>query len=94
MSGEEIAIALKPFSQVDNSLIKSYEGTGLGLPLAKRLIELHGGRMTIESAPGRGTTVRVTVPPERVVPCPLDSFASSEQSRARPTAPASATEEV
>jgi NO-binding membrane sensor protein with MHYT domain/signal transduction histidine kinase len=94
MSGEEIAIALKPFSQVDNSLIKSYEGTGLGLPLAKRLIELHGGRMTIESAPGRGTTVRVTMPPERVVPCPLDSFASSEQSRARPTAPASATEEV
>ena len=67
MSGEEIALALEPFSQVDNSLIKSYEGTGLGLPLAKRLIEPHGGCMTIKSAHGMGTTVRITLPDERVV---------------------------
>jgi NO-binding membrane sensor protein with MHYT domain/signal transduction histidine kinase len=94
MSGEEIAIALEPFSQVDNSLIKSFEGTGLGLPLAKRLIELHGGRMTIESAHGTGTTVRVTLPFERVLQGSLDSFSSGERSRASPAARASAREEV
>jgi signal transduction histidine kinase len=94
MSAEEIAIALEPFSQVDNSLVKSHEGTGLGLPLAKRLIELHGGRMTIESARGAGTTVRVTLPDERVVSKSGDSSVSGERSRASPTVRDSATEEV
>jgi signal transduction histidine kinase len=67
MSPDEIAIAIEPFAQVDNALAKSYEGTGIGLPLAKRLVELHGGTLAIESARDAGTTVRVHLPANRVV---------------------------
>jgi two-component system cell cycle sensor histidine kinase PleC len=67
MSEEEIALGLEPFEQVENAIIKRYEGTGLGLPLAKRLVELHGGTMVIESTKGIGTRVRVEFPAERVV---------------------------
>ena len=62
MSPEEIEVALTPFAQVDNRLERRYEGTGLGLPLAKSLIELHGGRLHIESEPGEGTVVHVYLP--------------------------------
>ena len=65
MSAEEIPRALQPFGQIDNSLSRPQGGTGLGLPLAKRLVELHGGALTLESEPGRGTTVICTLPPER-----------------------------
>ena len=54
------------FRQVDNSLSRRYEGTGLGLPLAIQLTELHGGTLTVDSTPGRGTTVTVRFPSERV----------------------------
>ncbi|HET7594824.1 MAG TPA: ATP-binding protein, partial [Stellaceae bacterium] len=64
---EHVARALSPFGQVDSRLSRRYEGTGLGLPLARALAELHGGTLTLDSAPGRGTTVRVTLPAERVV---------------------------
>jgi signal transduction histidine kinase/HAMP domain-containing protein len=57
MSPEHIAIALTPFSQVDNRLARRYEGTGLGLPLTKALVELHRGEMTIVSKLGVGTEV-------------------------------------
>jgi len=67
MSPGEIAQALEPFSQVENSFSKKYAGTGLGLPLAQRLIELHGGRLEIASVKGAGTTVVVHLPLERVV---------------------------
>ncbi len=62
MTVAEIELALKPFSQVDSSLGRRYEGTGLGLPLARRLVELHGGDLWIESEPGRGTDVIVRLP--------------------------------
>jgi signal transduction histidine kinase len=67
MSAEEVAVALTPFAQVEDDFAKSYQGTGLGLPLAKRLVELHGGLLTIESERGRGTTVRITLGSDRVV---------------------------
>ncbi|MDB5359338.1 MAG: hypothetical protein JWO51_635 [Rhodospirillales bacterium] len=67
MSADEVVVALQPFRQVDNALSRRYEGTGLGLPLAQRLIELHGGTLSIESMPGQGTTVTVSLPPERVL---------------------------
>jgi signal transduction histidine kinase len=67
MSHDEIAIALEPFEQVENAITKTYEGTGLGLPLAKRLVELHGGTMVITSSKGAGTSICVQLPAERMV---------------------------
>jgi two-component system, cell cycle sensor histidine kinase PleC len=67
MTADEIRQALELFRQVDNSLSRRFEGAGLGLPLAVRLIELHGGALDIESTPGVGTTVTVRLPPGRVV---------------------------
>jgi signal transduction histidine kinase len=61
----DIPRVLMPFGQVDGSLARSYEGTGLGLPLAKSLIELHGGRLDVASELGRGTTITVSLPAER-----------------------------
>jgi signal transduction histidine kinase len=62
MAPEHIPIALTPFEQIDSRLARRYEGTGLGLPLAKALVELHGGRISIESQPGKGTQVTVALP--------------------------------
>jgi signal transduction histidine kinase len=64
---EDIALALEPFGQIESKLNRSYEGTGLGLPLVKRLTELHGGKMEIVSTPGVGTVVNVRMPAGRVV---------------------------
>ena len=65
MAPEDIPRALQPFGQVDNGLARQHGGTGLGLPLAQRLVELHGGTLTIDSALGKGTTVTVVLPAER-----------------------------
>jgi signal transduction histidine kinase len=65
MAAEDIPRALQPFGQIDNTLARPHGGTGLGLPLALRLVELHGGTMTIDSTLGRGTAVTLTLPPER-----------------------------
>jgi two-component system cell cycle sensor histidine kinase PleC len=63
MDVQEIDVAMSPFGQVDGKRTRWREGTGLGLPIAKALIELHGGSLVIESAKGSGTTVCVTFPP-------------------------------
>lgn len=62
MSEKEIELALTPFSQVDNKLARAHEGTGLGLPLSKRLVELHGGSFKLFSVPGEGTDVVIQLP--------------------------------
>jgi len=67
MAADNIRIALEPFGQVANSMTREHEGAGLGLPLSRRLAELHQAELTIESDVGKGTTVRVTFPTERVV---------------------------
>ena len=67
MTGEEIRQALELFRQVDNSLSRRFEGAGLGLPLAVKLTELHGGRLEVRSAPRRGTTVSVYLPASRII---------------------------
>ncbi len=63
----DIEKALRPFGQIDSRLARKYQGTGLGLPLAKSMIELHGGRLDIDSAPGAGTRVTLWLPIERVL---------------------------
>ena len=67
MNEREVAIALRPFGQVDGRHRRLNQGIGLGLPLAKSFIEKHGGRLSIDSAPGRGTSVIVHLPADRVL---------------------------
>ena len=62
MSPDQLPIALAPFGQVDSGLNRKYSGVGLGLPLTKRLVELHGGTIEIASEPGVGTEVSVHLP--------------------------------
>jgi signal transduction histidine kinase len=65
---EDMWKAMAPFRQVDSRMSRSYEGTGLGLPLTKALVELHGGTLAIRSRVGEGTQVTVRLPAERVQP--------------------------
>ena len=62
---DELGRVLEPFEQASNSLTRQSEGTGLGLPLAKSLVELQGGTLEIESEVGVGTTVSVRFPASR-----------------------------
>jgi len=68
MTEASIAVALEPFGQIADSLTRDHEGAGLGLPICRRLAELHGAQLKIESKKDVGTTVRVTFPPERTIP--------------------------
>ncbi len=67
MDADEIPKALALFSQVDDGHARKHEGTGLGLPIVKSLIELHGGTLSLESEKGRGTIVRLDFPPQATV---------------------------
>jgi two-component system cell cycle sensor histidine kinase PleC len=67
MRPEDVAVALTPFAQVENFMTRRQEGTGLGLPIVKALVELHGGQLLISSRPSIGTTVSVVFPPHRVL---------------------------
>jgi two-component system cell cycle sensor histidine kinase PleC len=72
MSAEEIPVALERFGQIDNGLDRRFEGTGLGLPLAKLLMEIHGGTLILTSTPGSGTSVILSFPADRVqAPAPV-----------------------
>jgi PAS domain S-box-containing protein len=66
MTSDDISKAVEPFQQIDNVFSRRYEGTGLGLTVAKLLVELHDGTLAIESLPQHGTTVTVRLPPHRV----------------------------
>ena len=66
IAAKDIPLALERFGQIDSTLSRRYEGTGLGLPLAKHLMELHGGTLFIASEVGVGTTVTVSFPAKRV----------------------------
>lgn len=70
---EEVDRLLQPFEQVEETLVRSRGGAGLGLPIAFGLMRLHGGTLAIESRPGTGTTVLCRFPASRV-----------RRSRARP----------
>jgi signal transduction histidine kinase/cytochrome b561 len=79
MAPEDIPKAMQPFGQIDSKLSRKYQGTGLGLPLAKHLAILHGGTLTIESEVNVGTTITVTLPSERVISRPLSSVGPRRQ---------------
>ena len=62
ISGEQLPHIFEPFFQVDSSSTREYGGSGLGLTLAKAYVEAHGGRMWVDSTPGRGSTFVASFP--------------------------------
>ncbi len=77
MTEKDIEIAMTPFGQVDSALARKFEGTGLGLPLTAAFVDMHGGRLNIDSELGRGTRVIVSLPRliEQPIPCRPSSAA-------------------
>ncbi len=64
----------QPFQQADSSIGRRFGGSGLGLAISRKLLALHGGTLTIDSAPGHGTTVRAFIPHDRIVEAtPMES---------------------
>lgn len=63
----DLARVFTPFSQIESVMARTARGTGLGMPLTKNLIELHGGRIELESVVGEGTTVTIVLPASRVL---------------------------
>lgn len=78
MAAADIAKALEPFGQVGDVMTRRTGGTGLGLPLTVKLVELHGGTLTIDSALGSGTRVIIRFPAERTLrQCPTQPMTES-----------------
>ncbi len=67
MAPKDLVIAMAPFGQIESALSRKHQGTGLGLPLTKSLVELHGGTFDLKSELGSGTSVILTFPASRVV---------------------------
>ncbi|HEU0118791.1 MAG TPA: ATP-binding protein, partial [Alphaproteobacteria bacterium] len=67
ISPEDVPLALAPFGQIESALSRKNQGTGLGLPLTKALVELHGGVLDLQSTVGKGTAVTIMFPADRVV---------------------------
>jgi signal transduction histidine kinase len=75
MSDADIAVALSPFGQIESHLARKYKGTGLGLPICKSLVQLHGGTLTVSSRRNCGTTITARFPAERTIAPALKSVA-------------------
>ena len=67
IAAEALDLVMEPFRQANGSFSREYEGTGLGLTISKNFVELHGGKLAIESEVGAGTTVSVILPAFRVM---------------------------
>jgi signal transduction histidine kinase len=67
IAAEALDLVMEPFRQANGSFSREYEGTGLGLTISKNFVELHGGKLAIESEVGVGTTVSVILPAFRVM---------------------------
>lgn len=65
---ENLDKVIRPFGQVDTSMTRTHDGAGLGLPLAKKFVELHGGRFVLESRLGEGTHATIQLPAKRLLP--------------------------
>lgn len=81
MEPNDIPKALAAFGQVDTTLSRTYEGTGLGLSLSKLLVELHGGILDLQSCLGVGTTVTIRLPAQRVAAEPAQRVAAEQEIR-------------
>jgi signal transduction histidine kinase len=68
MDAKQVTTALQPFGQAREAVHNLFGGTGLGLPLARGLTELHGGKLTVQSEPGRGTSITIALPASRLRP--------------------------
>lgn len=79
ISEEDQHHLFSPFTQVDNSITRNYEGTGLGLTLVKRLVELHGGSVSLDSAPGKGSQFTITLPWHDPAPSPETSDSTLDE---------------
>jgi PAS domain S-box-containing protein len=77
IAAADLPRVLEPFAQIDHGLNRRHEGTGLGLPLTRRLIELHGGVLRLESELGIGTAVTVWLPQARIRPAPATVTATN-----------------
>ncbi|MDH5507533.1 MAG: ATP-binding protein, partial [Anaerolineae bacterium] len=72
------------FQQADTSSTRAVEGTGLGLTITRRLVQMHGGTITVESELGKGTTFTVLLPLEAEVPAGVTVTMMSEVKRISP----------
>jgi signal transduction histidine kinase len=77
MRPEDIPKAMTPFGQLESTFERRFEGTGLGLPLVQRLVELHGAELRLDSQLGKGTRADVRFPRGRVVARPLPQLTKS-----------------
>ncbi|MGE5506180.1 MAG: sensor histidine kinase [Actinomycetota bacterium] len=82
---DEIPKVLTPFQQAAHTHLMTAEGTGLGLPLAKRLIEMHGGQLVVESEVGKGTRITARLPASRCLGAAAQSGAPGLFSRPLPS---------
>lgn len=62
IAAKDLPHALEAFGQIDSSRSRRFPGSGLGLPLSRKLVELHGGSLVVDSTPGQGTTITVRLP--------------------------------
>ncbi|MDP2277652.1 MAG: ATP-binding protein, partial [Nitrospirota bacterium] len=62
ISSEDQKMLFQPFQQLESTLTKKYEGTGLGLSISKRIVELHSGRIWVESEEGKGSRFVFVIP--------------------------------
>jgi len=67
IAASDIPLVLLPFGQVENAMQRKHDGTGLGLPLAKGFMELHGGTLSLDSTIGKGTRVVLLFPSDRTI---------------------------
>jgi signal transduction histidine kinase len=82
MKADDVPLALQPFGRIASPLKHATEGIGLGLPICKRLAELHGAELVISSEPGKGTACKISFPASRRIGPLAASDAETDNSAA------------